>query len=64
MRFSNLSVSKSIFVSLGNIFFTVFLWRPLSRGGHWATAHFAPPLKSGPGHHRVDGHDTIASLWA
>jgi len=30
-----------------NNFFTVFLWRPLSCGGPWATAQFAF-LKSGP----------------
>jgi len=48
--YSRLSVRKSIFyVFLGNNFFTVFLWRPLSCGGPWATAQFAPPrLKSGP----------------
>jgi len=38
---------KGIYVSLGNNFL-LFLWRPLSCGGLWATAQFAPPLKSGP----------------
>ena len=35
------------------IIFTVFLWRPLSCGGPWATAQFAPRLKSGPGRDAV-----------
>ena len=39
---------KVCFVSLGNNFFTVFLWTPLSCGGRWATAKFALTLKSGP----------------
>ena len=34
---------KAFYVSLGNNFFTVFC------GGPWATAQFAPPIKSGPG---------------
>jgi len=29
------------YVYLGNIFYR-FLWRPLSCGGPWATAQFAP----------------------
>jgi len=33
---------KVFYVSLCNNFFTVFLWRPLSCGGPWATAQFAP----------------------
>jgi len=38
------SFKKYFYVSLGNNFSTVFLWRPLSCGGPWATAQFPPPL--------------------
>ena len=45
---SRLSISKSFFyVSLGNIFL-LFLWRPLSYGGPWATAHFVSPPRLNP----------------
>jgi len=47
--FQIISFKKYFYVSLGNNFKTVFLRRPLSCGGLWATAQFALPLKSGPG---------------
>ena len=46
--YSRLSVSKSIFVSLGSKFFLLFfLWRPLTCGGLGQLPSL-PPLKSGP----------------
>jgi len=44
--FQVISFKKYFYVSLGNNFL-LFLWRPLSCGGPWATAQFAP-LKYGP----------------
>jgi len=41
--YSTLSVSKSIFMFPRVITFYYFLWRPLTCGGPWATAQFAPP---------------------
>jgi len=46
--FQIISFQKYFYVSLGNIFYCFFLWRPLCCGGPWATAQYAPPLKSGP----------------
>ena len=43
-----LSGAKSIIMFPWVIIFYCFLRRPLSRGGPWATAQFAPLLKSGP----------------
>jgi len=40
--FQIISFKKYFYVSLGNIFFTVFE-EALSCGGPWATAQFAPP---------------------
>jgi len=47
--FQIISLKKYFYVSLGNNFYCL-LWRPLSCGGPWATAQFAPlpALKSGP----------------
>jgi len=41
--FQIISFKKYFYVSLGINFFIVFLWRPLSCGGPWATAQFAAP---------------------
>ena len=45
--FQIISFKKYFYVSLDNNFFTVFV-EALSSWGHWATAQFAPSLKSGP----------------
>ena len=41
-KFQIICFKKYLYVSLGNNFFTVFLWRPFSCGCPWATAQFAP----------------------
>ena len=51
--FQIISFKKYFYVSLGNNFFAVFLWRPLSCGFSRATAQFAPPLKSGHGNRSI-----------
>jgi len=44
----NLQTKKYFYVSLGNNFLTVFLWRLLSCGGPGQLPSLPPPLKSSP----------------
>jgi len=59
--FQTFSFKQYFYVSLDNNFSIVFLWRPLSCGGPWATAQFAPPPKSGPAHRQIKNAVTVES---